>query len=73
MKKALQEAEVAFENGEVEYVIIGFDKTLGMGGEKAVLAFDDLQLDNSDKDAPKFKLSAAQAQQFEQYKKTRTN
>ncbi len=49
-------------------VVVGFDKVLGMGGEKAAMAFSDLKMINKGDGEIEFQLSASQAAQFESFK-----
>ncbi len=59
---------IAFRNGRASQIIVGFDKVLGMGGEKAVMDYRQAKLirDGNEVD---FQLSSNQAAQFETYKK----
>jgi sporulation protein YlmC with PRC-barrel domain len=59
--------DVAFENGQADYLIVSFDKILGMGGDEAALKFDALDFTNN-KDKYTFKLNSQQTAQFENYK-----
>lgn len=62
--------DISFRNGQASQIIVGFDKTLGMGGNKAALAFTDAQIVRKGENDYDFKLSANQAAQFEAYKKS---
>ncbi len=63
---------ISFKDGQTSQVIVGFDKTLGMGGEKAVLSYSDTKIIR-DGESLGFQLSAKKSVQFETYKKTVTN
>jgi sporulation protein YlmC with PRC-barrel domain len=58
---------ISFKNGEADQLIVGFDKTLGLGGEKAALAYNDVEL-AKDGETLNFKISASQETQFEAFK-----
>ncbi len=63
---------ISFQNGAAKQVIVAFDQMLGVGGDKAALAYGDVKVLRQD-DAGKnvdFQLSAAEATQFEAYKNT---
>lgn len=64
--------DVQFRDGSAAHLIIGFDRVLGLGGEKAALSYDTASIvaDGQDYD---FQLSAEKSVQFESYKKTATN
>lgn len=62
---------ITFKNGVAHQIIVGFDKTLGIGGEKAVLSYTDVKLVRDDT-ALNFQLSADKSAQFEDFKKTMT-
>ncbi|MCC7305676.1 MAG: PRC-barrel domain-containing protein [Alphaproteobacteria bacterium] len=66
---------ISFEQGSVKNIIVAFDQTLGMGGKKAAVPYDDVKLvrQDNDNDNVDFQLSANQATQFENFKKTATN
>ena len=57
-----------FRNGKVDNLIVLFDTVLSFGGDRAALPFKDVKLIR-DRDGYDFKLSAAQATQFNTYKK----
>lgn len=63
---------LTFQNGQANQIIIGFDKTLGFGGERAVLSFNDAEIIRNG-DALDFQLSANKSAQFENYKNNPTN
>ncbi len=59
---------IYFQNGFAYQLIVGFDKTLGMGGQSALIDFSSLKL--SHKDAGyQFQMSEKQSMQFERFKK----
>ena len=58
---------LALSGGAISRVIVGFDDVMGMGGQHAVLFFDQLALSQTDTTA-EFRLSAAQTAQFARYK-----
>jgi uncharacterized protein YrrD len=73
-KKSVAEIDnISFSNGEASQIIIGFDKTLGLGGEKAAVGFDNVNVVREDEDEIDVQLSAKQAANFESFKKTATN
>lgn len=72
-KEPLADIEnISFKNGAANQLIVGFDKTLGFGGDKAALLYNDTTIlqDGSDVD---FQLSASKALQFETFKETLKN
>lgn len=72
-KKIATVDTVAFDGDEAEYLIVSFDKILGMGGEKAALDFDALDMVNTN-GKYSVKLNSQQTAQFENYKsKTKAN
>jgi sporulation protein YlmC with PRC-barrel domain len=71
-KKVASVENVYLRNNEASQVIVGFDKTFGMGGKLAVLDFDDLQMVKNGDDVD-FKLNTKQTAQFKNYKDTVTN
>jgi len=68
-KKIADVDEVAFDGNAAKYLIVDFDKVLGMGGDKAALNMDALNLVN-DNGKYSFKLDSQQTAQFENYKET---
>jgi sporulation protein YlmC with PRC-barrel domain len=73
-KKAVAEVDnISFSNGEASQIIIGFDKTLGLGGEKAAVGFDNVDVVREKDKKVDVQLSAKQAANFENFKKTATN
>lgn len=63
---------ISFKNGMADQLIIGFDKTLGFGGERAVLSYKDATIIRHG-NALDFQLSANKTTQFEAYKKSLAN
>ncbi len=59
---------VTFVNGEAQYLVISFNEILEMGGDTAVLEFDDLQAMSAGGEV-NFKLTAKQSADFETFKK----
>ncbi len=59
--------DISFKNGKADQLVLGFDKTLGLGGEKAALAYGDVLLSKNG-ETYDFKISASQAAQFEAFK-----
>lgn len=58
---------VAFDDDDADYLIVSFNKILGVGGERAALDFDALEMtDNQGKYT--FKLNTQQTAQFENHK-----
>lgn len=65
---------ISFKNGKADKIIVGYDKTLNMGGEKAAIAFNDTTVVKNDKgEATNFQLTTAQSGQFKAYKRTAVN
>ena len=64
--------DIHFRSGMASQLVVGFDKTLGLGGEKAAIGFNNTTVvrDGDDYD---FQLSANKAVQFESYKKAVIN
>lgn len=58
---------VAFEGDDADYVIVTFNKILGMGGDKAALDFEAVDLTNNN-GKYQFKLNQQQTAQFENHK-----
>lgn len=63
---------ITLKNGRATDIIVGFDKTLGIGGEKLALAYKDTNLVRVE-DGFDFQLSANQAAQFGIYKRAVSN
>lgn len=62
---------ISFKNGKANYIIVGFDKMFGMGGEKAALSYSDAKIIRED-ESLNFQLSTNKAVQFDTYKKSLT-
>ncbi len=60
---------VAFDGDDADYLIVTFNRVLGMGGDKAALNLEALDIAN-DKGKYSFKLNQQQTAQFENYKET---
>lgn len=60
---------VAMEGDDADYLVVTFNKILGMGGDNAALDFDALDLTNN-QGKYTFKLNTQQTAQFENYKGT---
>lgn len=72
-KKVADVDTIVFEGDDAEYLLVSFDKVLGMGGETAALDFDALDLSNKD-GKYSIKLNSKQTAQFENFKtKTKAN
>jgi sporulation protein YlmC with PRC-barrel domain len=63
---------IYFRDSEASQLIVGFDKTLGMGGELAALDYDDLKMIGK-KENLNFKLTSTQTAQFRSFKKSVAN
>ncbi len=63
---------INFKNGKASDFVIGYDKTLGLGGEKAVASFKDMKLVKEDNEVH-VKLSANQTAEFETMKRQSEN
>ena len=62
---------ISFSGGQADQLIVGFGKILGLGGDQAVMSFNEAELVTDEDRQPKFKLSAAKAAQFETYKNSK--
>ncbi len=71
-KDLAQIDDIHFQDGSADQLVVGYDKTLGLGGEKAALNFGAAKI-VPDRDGYDFQISQAKATQFEKYKKTMTN
>lgn len=60
---------LTFKNAKAHQIVLGFDKTMGLGGEKALMNFIDAPI-VLNKDQLNFQLNADKAAQFEAYKKS---
>jgi len=63
---------VYFRHGDVTQIIVGFDKTLGMGGSTASLDYNDMRMIRRDGGLD-FKLTAAQSAHFKGFKASVAN
>jgi sporulation protein YlmC with PRC-barrel domain len=63
---------ISFKNGSASQLIVGFDKILGMGGEKVVFSYNDAAIIH-DGEKLDFQLSTKKSAQFEAYKKSAIN
>lgn len=68
-KKLADVDTVAFDGDDADYLVVTFDKILGMGGDKAALNLDALKLTDN-KGNYTFTLNEQQSAQFENYKET---
>ena len=59
--------DIAVSGGKASRVIVSFNDVMGMGGENAVLFFDQLKLTEKNGE-PQFQLSAAQSLEFNRFK-----
>lgn len=64
---------VTFRNGKVDAVIIGYDKTLGMGGKKAALRFSEVKMNAKGDGDAELQLTTQQASQLETLKDRRAS
>jgi len=72
---------ILFRDGQADQVIVRFDQVLGLGGERAAIEFENVQLGHRDKDNgeradredARFKLDETQARNFDHYRQTMTN
>ena len=71
-KKVANIENVYLRNADVSQIIVGFNKTLGMGGSFAAIDYDDLQMVKKHHDLD-FKLTAHQTEQFKNFKKSVAN
>lgn len=69
-KKLASVDNVIMSKGQATKLIVGFDKTLGLGGEKAALDFNDAKLTREEGGKVTLQLSDAQSSSFENYKKS---
>ncbi len=72
-KKVASVDNITFRNGKADALVIGYDKTLGMGGKKAALSFANVKLNAKGNGNAEFQLSAAQAAQLESMKDRRAS
>jgi hypothetical protein len=59
---------ISFKGGHADNLIVGFDKIMGVGGDRAALAFADVSLVPDGSEAYDFQLTTDQAAQFEAFK-----
>lgn len=64
--------DAVISNGEISHFIIGYDKTMGMGGKQVVIAFDDTSSVVTDESVD-FQLNLEKAAQFQIYKNSMKN
>lgn len=62
---------LTFKNAKANWIVVGFDKTMGVGGEKALLNFSDAPI-VMNKEQLNFQLNAEKSAQFDAYKKAVT-
>lgn len=66
-KKLADIENIYLRNDNVSQIIVGFNKTLGMGGDLAALDYDDLQMIKKNHKL-NFKLTSSQTAQFKNFK-----
>lgn len=66
-KKVASIEDLYFRNGDVVQIIVGFNKTLGLSGDRAAIDYDDLRTIR-DGDDVHFKLTPGQSTQFKSFK-----
>jgi sporulation protein YlmC with PRC-barrel domain len=71
-KKVADIENVYLRNADVSQIIVGFNKTIGMGGDLAALDYDDLQMVRKNDDLD-FKLTSNQTAQFKSFKTSVAN
>lgn len=71
-KKVAGIDDISFKNGRTDRLVVRFGQILGLGGKQTTIAFDDTDFVYENGEA-RFKLSAAQAKQFETYKEIALN
>jgi sporulation protein YlmC with PRC-barrel domain len=64
---------VYFRNADVTQIIVGFNKTMGMGGNTAALDYDDMRMLRNKDGSLNFKLTANQSAQFKNFKAATAN
>jgi sporulation protein YlmC with PRC-barrel domain len=62
-------SDIVFDGDDADYLVVTFDKFLGLGGDKAALDFEALDLSNNNGKYT-FKLTSQQTAQFENQKAT---
>ncbi len=64
---------IYFRNADVTQIIVGFNKTLGIGGDKAALDFDAMRMVRNKDGSLNFKLTPDQSEQFKSFKPSTSN
>lgn len=64
---------IYFRYGDVTQIIVGFNKTLGMGGHKAALDYDDMRMVRNKDGSLDFRLTANQSAEFKNFKSSALN
>lgn len=64
---------ISFRDGSASQIIVAFDQVVGVGGERAAMDFDSVKLIREKNNEIDVQLSAKQAANFENYKKTANN
>ncbi|HTK84680.1 MAG TPA: PRC-barrel domain-containing protein [Patescibacteria group bacterium] len=72
-QKAASIENIYFRDDDATQVVVGFNKTLGMGGDIAAVDYNDLQVIKKKHNDVDLKMSAAQTAQFENFKKSVAN
>lgn len=71
-EKLAEVENLSFTQGDAAKIIVGFNKTLGMGGDLAALGFDDAKMARKGRDID-FTLNADQAARFNAFKQSVRN
>jgi hypothetical protein len=61
--------DISFAGGDADKIIVGYNQFLGLGGDQAAISFDEAELIRTN-DEIRFRLSAQEAAQFEDYAET---
>lgn len=69
-KSVAQIDDIVFKSGRASHLIVGFNKILGLGGEKAAMNYMEAEMVKNG-DGYDFRMSAEQAERFEAYKKSK--
>ena len=64
---------IYFRYADVTQIIVGFNKTMGMGGHKAALDYDDMRMVRNEDGSVDFKLTANQSAGFKNFKSSAVN
>lgn len=64
---------IYFRNADVTQIIVGFNKRLGIGGDKAALDFDAMRMIRNNDGSLNFKLTPDQSAQFKSFKSSTSN